>query len=133
MILLKNLLYHLKFPVLYLMEKNFQFVVNIKITLNKDTDTVTADDFRFDKIFSEAYKEVYNKELEENKSYYEILNDKESDKFYEKLIGNNQHKILSYPYFTQTDPHNEKYNSRFDTLLFQFDLEDEIVIWSNGK
>lgn len=101
-----------------------------KLTLQKGTDYMTVNDFRFDKIFSEAYKEVYGKEISDEDNYFKVLDDKENDILYDKLYTTNNHKMLGYPYFTQTDPRSESKFSEYDTLLFQLD-SDDYVIWGD--
>lgn len=56
-----------------------------------------------------------------------------SDEEYDKIIG---HKIGGYPYFTQSDPRNEKMLEYYDFLLFQLDTdyigEEDVVMWGDS-
>eukprot|EP00833_Pecoramyces_ruminatium_P001878 jgi/Orpsp1_1/1175910/evm.model.c7180000055696.1 len=104
------------------------------LTFEKRVDYMSPNDYRFDNLFSEAYKEAYGKEMPEDKKYYfKVLNEKENDKLYNELTngGNNvNHRMLGYPFFTQTDPRSENKFSEFDTLLLQID-SDEYVMWGD--
>ncbi|ORY44604.1 DUF1963-domain-containing protein [Neocallimastix californiae] len=115
-------------------EEYFPIDGELKISLNKNFDYITPNDFGFEKIFSEAYKEVYGKELDKDSRSYKVLNDEENDKLYDKLLSDdnkNNHKIFGYPFFTQEDPRsNEKY-SNYDILLLQID-SDKKILWGDS-
>jgi uncharacterized protein YwqG len=115
-------------------EEYFPIDGELKISLNKNFDYITPNDFGFEKIFSEAYKEVYGKELDKDSRSYKVLNDDENDKLYDKLLSDdnkNNHKIFGYPFFTQEDPRsNEKY-SNYDILLLQID-SDKKILWGDS-
>ena len=103
-----------------------------KISLTKSVDYVNIHDFRFDKFFSIAYKEIYGKEIKEDEKFYKVLNDEESEKLREGLkINDCNHKMLGYSYFTQEDPRYDKRYNDYDTLLFQLDSEGEYILWGD--
>jgi len=112
-----------------------------KISLHKNVDYIYNSDYRFDEIFKKAYKEVYGKEME-GKFYFDVLSDSDSEKLFdeiekgdekgdekEKAKGN--HKMLGYPFFTQTDPRESEKLRIYDTLLFQLDSEGDKVCWGD--
>ena len=105
-----------------------------KISLTKTKGYATYYDFKFEKIFQEAYKEVYGKELEKDKKYYNILKDDEMEEIEKKLESKSEkalHKMLGYAFFTQEDPRYEKKYENYDTLLFQLDSEGNYLIWGD--
>lgn len=83
---------------------------------------IGPEDYRFEKIFTEALKIVGidEKEIEEN-GFFEYI-DYDNKEF---RIGQG-HWVLGYPFFTQYDPrdNNAEYE-KFDTLLFQLDSESD--------
>ncbi|KAL6605562.1 hypothetical protein U3516DRAFT_906826 [Neocallimastix sp. 'constans'] len=103
-------------------KKYFPINGEFKISLNKNFDHIIPNDFHFEKIFSEAYKEVY------------VLNDDENDKLYDKLLSddNNTHKILGYPYFTQDDPRFDEKYSNYVILLLQINSDEKVLWGDNG-
>jgi len=104
-----------------------------KISLHKNIDYMSPDDFRFDKLFPEAYKEVYGQELPKDKKFYfDVLNDEEENILLENLSSKINHKMLGYPYFTQTDPRYGESCSSMDTLLFQLDSENKYIMWGDA-
>ncbi|ORX78411.1 DUF1963-domain-containing protein [Anaeromyces robustus] len=104
----------------------------LKISLHKGIDYITPNDKNFDNIFSKVYKEVYNKEVPEDSSCFNILNDEEYDQLYELLSGFN-HKMLGYPYFTQSDPRFDKKYADFDILLLQIDTDGgNDIMWGDS-
>ena len=50
-----------------------------KISLKKGEDYITRGDFRFDKYFAKAYKEVYKKNKPIDIDFYDFLEDNDSD------------------------------------------------------
>lgn len=56
-----------------------------------------------------------------------------SDEEYNKIIG---HKVGGYPYFTQSDPRDEKMLEYYDFLLFQLDTDyignEDVVMWGDA-
>lgn len=112
--------------------KSFPINKEYKISLTKMIDYISTHDFHFDKIFAKAYKEVYNKVLKPNDTFYEILGDEELEKFEEKLENDlPRHKMLGYPFFTQEDPRNNKQYKNYDTLLLQIDSEGKYILWGD--
>ena len=72
-----------------------------KISLTKDIDYVNFADFQFDKFFSLAYKEVFDKDLKDDEYYHEILNEEEIEILREEIKSEKlNHKMLGYSYFT---------------------------------
>lgn len=55
------------------------------------------------------------------------------EEFYDENIG---HKVGGYPYFTQSDPRDEKMLEYYDFLLFQLDTdyigEEDVVMWGDA-
>lgn len=64
------------------------------------------------------------------------MDDEAYDNMVEEL-GNENHWLLGYPYFTQSDPreYEEKYRY-YDTLLFQMDSdygeEEDDILWGDA-
>jgi len=54
-------------------KKYFPINGEFKISLNKNFDHIIPNDFHFEKIFSEAYKEVYGKELDKDSNHIKYL------------------------------------------------------------
>ena len=103
-----------------------------KINLKKEIDHVSFSDIRFDKYFTIAYKEIYNKDLKNEDTYFKILNDEEREKLDEKLEPNYpKHKMLGYSYFTQEDPRYNKKYIDYDMLLLQIDSDGKYVMWGD--
>jgi len=112
-----------------------------KISLHKKNDYISNSDFRFDVIFPKAYKEVYGKDME-GQFYFNALSDKDSEDFIEELEKEDEpkedkheqgnHKMLGYPFFTQTDPREDEKFKDYDTLLFQLDTEGDKVTWGDA-
>lgn len=105
----------------------------LEICKSEDYDYINSGVAFFDNIFAETYKEVYHKELKENEYYFKVLNSEESDILDQKLKENvTGHKILGYPFFTQTDPREDKKYSEYDTLLLQIDTDGDDIIWGDS-
>ena len=103
-----------------------------KISLNKNIEYANYHDIRFDKFFSEAYKEVYNKTLKDDDYYFRVLNEQDRKRVEKELkIKGLNHKMLGYSYFTQEDPRYNKKYIDYDTLLLQIDSEGEFVMWGD--
>lgn len=107
-----------------------------KLSLTKNKDYATINDYKFKKIFALAYKEVYDKEIEEEKEYYDILDNKDTEILEKGLLMDPNHachKMLGYAFFTQEDPRYNKYED-YDTLLLQLDsdgYDGDIIIWGD--
>ena len=109
-----------------------------KLSLTKKKGYVTINDIKFKKIFAQAYKEIYGKEVKEKEEYYNVLKNGDTEKFEDKLRSFENtpyHKMLGYAYFTQEDPRYKKQYENYDTLLFQLDSEcnkkGDYVIWGD--
>ena len=103
-----------------------------KITLNKTKDYVAYYDIKFDKIFAQAYKEVFGKEINENQKYYDVLEQNDCDKLDKELDSKAPlHKMLGYAFFTQEDPRYQKKYENYDTLLLQIDSENNYILWGD--
>ncbi len=92
-------------------------------------------DHRFEPLFREIAKEQ-GVPLQEEENVYDLLEEKVYEQMVEE-VPNTGHRLLGYPFFTQTDPRqfNEKY-SYYDTLLFQLDSDyndkdGDLVLWGD--
>ncbi len=96
--------------------------------------------YDFDIIFKTAVKNVLGEDTEDV-DFYEYLdfynknNDEDRDYFYDELSSDG-HRMLGYPYFTQSDPREYNDNlKKYDTLLFQIDSEmigdSDYVLWGD--
>ena len=99
-----------------------------KISLKKGEDYITRGDFRFDKYFAKAYKEVYKKNKPIDIDFYDFLEDND-----ELEPDENNHKILGYPYFCQEDPRNNDYYEYevYDNVLLHLDSQDDLLMWGD--
>ena len=118
-------------------EKAESYPVNgqYEISLKKTKGYTTINDFKFDKIFQQAYKEVYGKEVDKEQKYYDVLKGKEVDLFEQKLESKSEgasHKMLGYADFTQEDPRYQEKYENYDTLLFQLDSEGDYLMWGDS-
>jgi uncharacterized protein YwqG len=103
-----------------------------KISLTKDIDYVNFPDIQFDKFFSLAYKEVFDKDLKDDDYYHKILNKEEIEILRKELEPEKlNHKMLGYSYFTQEDPRYNKKYADYNLLLLQIDSEGEYVMWGD--
>ena len=112
-------------------DSNFPVIRESKITLDKIEDCITREDFRLDKYFAKAYKEVYKKNKPKDLDIYEFLG--EDDDNSELVPDENNHKILGYPFFCQEDPRNNNYYEYevYDTVLLQLDSQDGLLMWGD--
>lgn len=106
----------------------------------KDTSSVDFCNYEFEQMFKGVAKELWDFDLGEESIYdavdYEVMEEVEEEMAEDESRGG--HRMLGYPYFTQTDPreYNEEYRA-YDTLLFQMDTEhadeglDYLVIWGD--
>lgn len=92
-------------------------------------------DYRFDALFREIASEMLEED-QKDQSLYQLLDDDDYDRVMEEL-SNENHWLLGYPYFTQSDPreYEEKYQY-YDTLLFQMDSDDagegsDWILWGD--
>lgn len=77
--------------------------------------------FNFEYLSSSDYR--FNNYVKDKKYSREV-----EDRIYEEFNGCG-HKLLGYPAFAQYDPRGN--NSKYDTLLFQLDSEDNIIMWGD--
>ncbi|MCI8483718.1 MAG: DUF1963 domain-containing protein [Lachnospiraceae bacterium] len=92
-------------------------------------------DYHFDDLFGKIAGEMLGED-QRNQSLYQLLDDDAYDKVMEEL-SNENHWLLGYPYFTQSDPreYEERYQY-YDTLLFQMDSDDagensDWILWGD--
>ena len=105
-----------------------------KISLTKTKGYITIPDIKFEKIFKQAYEEVYGKKLNEGENYYTVFKSEEVNKIEDGLNSESHsgyHRMLGYAYFTQEDPRYQKKYENYDTLLFQLDSESKYIIWGD--
>ena len=114
-------------------EEYFPICGEYKISLNKSVDYANPNDIHFNKYFSIAYKEIYNKELKEGENIYNVFSNQEAANLESEFETDGfRHKMLGYSYFIQEDPRNDEKYSYYDTLLLQIDSEGEYVSWDCG-
>ena len=105
-----------------------------KLSLIKGKDYVTLNDYKFEKIFKQAYKEVYGEEIKKEENYCDILNKDDVEKL-ENGLQMHTHKMLGYAFFTQEDPRYIKKYENYDTLLLQLDSESDgngdLILWGD--
>lgn len=101
------------------------------VTIEKTTAYLGTEVNGFYELFRDTVKELFNEELG-NRLVSEYLNDDDWDYLYEALSAQG-HRILGYPYFTQSDPREDM--EYFDTLLFQMDSDmlgmEDYVLWGD--
>jgi len=104
-----------------------------KISLKKGEDYITREDFRFNKYFEKAYKEVYKKNIPKNLDFYDFLEDNDDSDNEELEPDENNHKMLGYPYFCQEDPRNNDYYEYevYDNVLLHLDSQDDLLMWGD--
>ncbi|ORX49336.1 DUF1963-domain-containing protein [Piromyces finnis] len=105
----------------------FPIEKEMKISFNKEMDTIHIGDKAFDKYFTTAYNMNNEKCITIKDNYYKVLSDEEYDKFEEAFNSDSAgHKILGYPSFTQSDPRGMEKYSDYNILLLQIDSEENI-------
>ncbi|MDE6426321.1 MAG: DUF1963 domain-containing protein [Ruminococcus sp.] len=71
--------------------------------------------------------------FEKSENKYVDCSQEISDEEYNGIIG---HKVGGYPYFTQSDPRDEKMLEYYDFLLFQLDTDsigdEDVVMWGDS-
>ena len=98
-----------------------------KISLNKTKDYITYHDIKFDKIFAQAYKEVFGKKIKEGEKYYNVLIQNDVNLLNEELDSKTPfHKMLGYAFFTQEDAIYQK-NMKI-MILYYYKLIVKITI-----
>ncbi len=110
------------------------------VKAEKSKSYCSPDVYDFNTIFKTAVKNALGEDTEDV-DFYEYLdfynqnNDEDRDYLFDELSSYG-HKMLGYPYFTQSDPreYNDKLK-RYDTLLFQIDSEmigdSDYVLWGD--
>ena len=94
-----------------------------------------GEDYRFVTLFRDIAQEKFGKQCE-GQSLYQILDGEARKKVWEEF-SNENHWLLGYPYFTQTDPreYEERYRY-YDTLLFQMDSDyggdEDYILWGDA-
>jgi uncharacterized protein YwqG len=107
-----------------------------KIKLEKEEEYSNLYDIRLNSFFAQAYKEVFNKDLEKSKRFLDVLGFDGEDILETELeneprVDKTRHKMLGYASFAQEDPrYNNKYKD-YDTLLLQIDTEFNYIIWGD--
>lgn len=92
------------------------------VSIIKTTAYMGMEDVAFEELFSKAVKEQIGDDISDI-GLYNYLEEDEWDIINEELCADG-HRLLGYPYFTQSDPREEpKYEQYYDTLLFQMDTE----------
>ena len=109
----------------------------VAVEITKSENCMGTCDYRFEKIANEIIKEKFGiNYYEKYDSLWDYLGDDDYEKLAEDVTATG-HRMLGYPFFTQTDPreYNEDYKY-YDTLLFQLDSdyendEDDSVLWGD--
>ncbi|MCI8283755.1 MAG: DUF1963 domain-containing protein [Firmicutes bacterium] len=92
------------------------------VNIIKTTAYMGMEDVAFDRLFIKIVREQDGEDISDT-GVYNYLDDDEWDIINEELCADG-HRLLGYPYFTQSDPREEsKYEQYYDTLLFQMDTE----------
>lgn len=104
------------------------------LEIRKKTAFLGPDDYRFDKVFCQTVKELFGENVP-NQNIFCYLSDEDSQYLYEEFF-NSGHWILGYPFFTQSDPRDNRKDDYYDTLLFQMDSEmiehEDYVLWGDS-
>jgi len=109
------------------------FEKELKISFIEKIDNITCNDKDYNKFFAEAYNAVYNKDITADDDIYDVLEDDDVEKLNELLDpASTHHKLLGYPYFTQSDPRDdEKYDDY--VLLLQIDTDSKYdIMWGDS-
>ena len=100
------------------------------VTLEKTTDYICPEDFRFPELFARAFHAVTG---EPAGSGADNLREEVEDYFYDQLWATGSH-LLGWPHFTQADPREE--DGRYGTVLFQmasdWEEEETYVMWGDA-
>jgi uncharacterized protein YwqG len=105
-----------------------------KIKLEKDEEYSNLYDIRFNSFFAQAYKEVFNKDMEKSKKFLDVLGFDGEDLLeieLEPKVDRSRHKMLGYAAFAQEDPRYKPMYKDYDTLLLQIDTEWNYIIWGD--
>lgn len=105
----------------------------VAVEITKTTVYLGTEDYRFDKVFAKAVKEVLGEDMQEQ-GFYNYLCEEDRDYLFDEL-SNDGHWILGYPYFTQSDPREYRGDDYYNTLLFQMDSDmgdhEDYVLWGD--
>lgn len=103
------------------------------VSITKTTTYLGTEDYRFDTVFAEVVKELYDEDIQEQ-GFYEYLSEEDRDYIFEEC-SNDGHWIWGYPYFTQSDPREYREDDYYNTLLFQMDSDmidhEDYVLWGD--
>ncbi len=103
------------------------------VSITKTTTYLGTEDYRFDSVFAEVVKELYGEDIQ-GQGYYAYLSEEERDYIFDEY-NNEDHWILGYPYFTQSDPREYREDDYYNTLLFQMDSDmidhEDYVLWGD--
>lgn len=109
-------------------EALFPFFGQYKMEFDWSTDTINASCQDFDHILKDALLDVYGVVTE--KTMWRYFSRDEYDYLAEQF-GNGGHRMMGYPYFTQTDPRDNP-DGEFNVLLLQIDSEGSDILWGDG-
>ena len=110
-------------------EEYFPFKEEYKITFNKKEEFLGPAVYNFDDVVKQIIKEEFNEDVTEN--IYDYFSYEEYDYLTEGL-DTTGHKILGYPYFTQTDPRCYRDIKKYELLLLQIDSDGGIMWGDSG-
>lgn len=102
------------------------------VKIEKTEAYMGESDYRFDALFGAIAHEKFHVEKQ---SAYNLLDKEDFSKMIDEC-SNSGHRLLGYPFFTQSDPrtYEEKYRY-YDTLLFQMDSDyinkEDYVLWGD--
>lgn len=104
---------------------------SLKLSFEVQEQYMTYSYYKFNEIFTKLYNEETGSDYEE----FFYMPDEITEKVFNEL-GESNHKMGGYPFFTQTDPreYNEKYR-KHSTLLLQIDSEmsgkEDSILWGD--
>jgi uncharacterized protein YwqG len=100
--------------------------IELKMNFTLDAIVISAEDFRFEKVFDKNFYDFFDSLGENGEALFEN---------YQKIFGEALHKVGGYPYFTQEDPRYYVENNYQDytELLFQLDSDDaeNEILWGD--
>lgn len=106
------------------------------LTFRLGTDYINPEVAGFDQIFAHAVKAVTGEDME-TVTPHQYFDEEDISFLYDALSGSG-HKMLGYPFFTQSDPREymeQEKAGRYDTVLLQIDsdMEDgeDYVLWGD--
>lgn len=110
-------------------EEYFPFKEEYKITFNKKEEFLGPAVYNFDDVVKQIIKEEFNEDVTEN--IYDYFSYEEYD-YLTKGLDTTGHKILGYPYFTQTDPRWYGDIKKYELVLLQIDSDGGIMWGDSG-